>query len=188
MASRKSPSDWSRIAIEYLSGEYSVREIADRYEITEGAIRKRAKAEGWVRPPQKVRNVRTSSENRDPPAPRPPEEPVTPGVIADRGRNLIMRMMDELDTTTSHLGELEEMIEDETAADRSGKRRDAMLGAISLGGRAKTLKELATAFKTINEASAPHGKKAAAQDAARDVAAGSRFRPVGPPALSVVKK
>ncbi|WP_277969295.1 hypothetical protein [Sphingomonas echinoides] len=96
-------------------------------------------------------------------------------------------MLDELDATTAHIGELEEMIEDLTAGDRDGRRHDGMMSAISLSGRAKTLKELATAFKTINEASAPQGKKAAAQERAREVAGGSRFRPVGTPALKVVK-
>ena len=45
MATRKSSFNWDRIELEYLAGEDSVREIADRHEISEGAIRKRAKAE-----------------------------------------------------------------------------------------------------------------------------------------------
>jgi len=186
MATRKSSFDWTRIELEYLAGEDSIREIADRHAISEGAIRKRAKTEKWVRVVRRVRKVRTS------PPPRPSaaveREPVPDAAaIAERGRGLVSRMLDELDATTTHAGKLEEMIEEITAEDRDGRRRDGMLGAISLGGRAKTLKELATAFKTINEASAPQGKKAAAQDRAREVAGGSRFRPVGTPALSVVK-
>lgn len=189
MATRNSSHDWVRIELEYLTGEVSIREIADRHEISEGAIRKRAKAEKWVRAVRTVRTVRTS---RTAPAvqPSPPtERPPTPdaSVIAERGRGLVARMLDELDATTAHIGELEEMIEDVTAGDRDGRRRDGMMNAISLSGRAKTLKELATAFKTINEASAPQGKKAAAQERAREVAGGSRFRPVGTPALKVVK-
>jgi len=186
MAGRKSASDWDRIELEYLAGEYSVREIADRFEIAESAIRKRAKAQGWVRAVRKVRTVRTSAENGEATLPRVPDEPVAPTAIADRGRALVMRMLDELDTTTSRMGELEELIEEATAGDRSPNRRDGMMAAISLGGRAKTLKELATAFKTINEASAPQGKREAAKEAAREIAGSSRFRPVGPPSLSVV--
>lgn len=186
MAGRKTSSEWDRIELEYLAGEVSIREIADRHEISEKAIRTRAKAKGWVRASPKVRTVRTSA----PEVNRGSQEPAVPieaSEIAERGRQLVGRMMDELDATTTHQGQLEEMIEAETADDRDGKRRDAMLGAISLGGRAKTLKELATAFKTINEASAPQGKKAAAQDRAREVAGSSRFRPVGPPNLTAVK-
>ena len=186
MAKRKSSFDWDRIELEYLAGEVSIREIADRHEISEGAIRKRAKAEGWVRAVRRAMPVRTSGEIASR-TPREPSEPVEAAVIAERGRQLVGRMLDELDATTTHQGELEEMIEDVTADDRDGKRRDAMLGAISLGGRAKTLKELATAFKTINEASAPQGKKAAQKDRAREVAGSSRFQPVGPVALRSVK-
>jgi hypothetical protein len=186
MAARKTEAEWDRIELEYLAGDVSVREIADRFCISDTAIRKRAKAQGWVRAVRRAPEARTS-DIPEPRAPREPVEPVEAAVIAERGRQLVGRMLDELDATTSHQGELEEMIEAETAGDRDGKRRDAMFGAISLGGRAKTLKELATAFKTINEASVPQGKKAAAQDRAREVAGGSRFKPVGPVALRSVK-
>ena len=184
MATRKTASEWDRIELEYLAGEASIREIADRHELSEGAIRKRAKAEKWVRAVRKPQKVRTSPEPRST-APETPPAPVDAAVIAERGRQLVGRMLDELDATTTHAGELEELIELETADDRSSQRRDGMLGAISLGGRAKTLKELATAFKTINEASAPKGVKAARQDRADEVA--NRFRGVGPPTLKAVK-
>jgi transposase-like protein len=183
MATRKTSSDWDRIELEYLTGEASIREIADRHEISEGAIRKRAKAKKWIRSVRKACTVRTSP--REPRA--APAEPVPvpdAATIAERGRGLVDRMLDELDATTTHVGELEELIEIETAGDRSGQRRDGMLGAVSLGGRAKTLKELATAFKTLNETAAPKGKKAAQQDRANEIA--SRFRGVGPPTLKAV--
>jgi len=184
MATRKTSSDWDRIELEYLSGEVSIREIADRHEISDTAIRKRAKAEGWVRAVRRAQPARTCELS--PREPRAPHEPAPDAsIIAERGRGLVARMMDELDATTTHLGELEEMIEELTANDRESRRRDGMLAAISLTGRAKTLKELATAFKTINEASAPQGKKAAQQEKADQIA--NRFRGVGPPTLKAVK-
>jgi len=186
MAVRKTEAEWDRIELEYLAGDVSVREIADRYSISDTAIRKRAKAQGWVRAVRRLPPVRTS-EPAGRGAPKEPQAVPDAAVIAERGRGLVARMLDELDATTTLQGELEELIENETADDRDSKRRDGMLGAISLGGRAKTLKELATAFKTINEASAPQGKKAQAQERAQKVAGGSRFRPVGTPSLSVVK-
>jgi len=184
MATRKSTFDWDRIELEYLAGEASVREIADRHEISEGAIRKRAKAEKWVRSVRTLRTVRTEPVA----VAASPAEPVPvpdAAVIAERGRGLVARMLDELDATTTHQGKLEEMIEDATSGDREARRRDGMLAAISLTGRAKTLKELATAFKTINEASAPQGKKAGQQEKADQIA--NRFRGVGPPTLKSVK-
>lgn len=184
MAARKSQPVWDRIEQEYRAGEVSIRETADRHEVSEAAIRKRAKKEGWTRPETKVRTVRTPM----PTLRERPAEPVpTPdaAAIAERGRGLVARMLDELDAVTTHEGELEELIEEETEGDRSGKRRDGMLAAISLPGRAKTLKELATAFKTINDAAAPAGKKAAAQEAADEI--NNRFRGVGPPKLRAVQ-
>lgn len=41
--------DWEAIEREYRAGQLSVREIARRYEVSEGAIRKRAKADRWER-------------------------------------------------------------------------------------------------------------------------------------------
>jgi hypothetical protein len=183
MATRKSTFAWDRIELEYLAGEASIREIADRHEISEGAIRKRAKAEKWVRSVRTLRTVRTEPVAVGAPSAEPVQVPDA-AVIAERGRGLVARMLDELDATTTHQGKLEEMIEDETSDDREARRRDGMLAAISLTGRAKTLKELASAFKTINEASAPQGKKAAQQEKADQIA--NRFRGVGPPTLKSV--
>lgn len=186
MATRKTTSEWQRIQIEYCAGEDSIREIADRFEISDTAIRKRAKAEGWEK---KVRSANRSEPERSPPPPPPsdPDRPADAAAIADEGRSLVSRMLNELDVVTSRRGELEDMIIEATEGDNEDSRRKAMMGAISLPGRANTLKTLAVALKTINEASAPQGKKAAAQDRAREVAGGSRFRPVGPATLHAVK-
>ena len=190
MTEKKKAPDWAAIRADYLRGEDSLRDIADWHSISDTAIRKRAKTESWPPRPKQVRKAaKCEPEVRTTPAPRPAspqaaEEAADPGAIATAGRGLVRRMLDELDTVTAHAGELEDMIVGETAGDETDKRRDGMLGAVSLPGRAKTLKELATAFKTLNEASAPQGKKAAAQDKANAVA--GRFRPLGPPSLKVV--
>jgi len=183
---RTSTIDWPRIEIEYLAGEDSIREIADRHEISDTAIRKRAKASGWVRP------VRTANRRELEPSPPPPpridpETPREPAQIADDGRNLVARMLDELDVVTSRRGELEDMIVDATDGDEDDARRMAMLRATSLPTRAATMKTLALALKTLNEASAPQGKKAAQQDKAAQIGGGSRFTALGPPTLKAVK-
>ena len=41
--------DWEGIEREYRAGQLSVREIARQYALSEGAIRKRAKADNWER-------------------------------------------------------------------------------------------------------------------------------------------
>lgn len=184
MATRKTTSDWQRIELEYLAGEDSIREIADRHEISDTAIRKRAKAEGWKR---QVRTANRREPDRSPPPPPPsdPERPLALGEIADNGRSLVARMLDELDTVTSRRGELEDLIIEATDGDEDDAKRDSLMRAVSLPGRANTLKTLALALKTISEASAPQGKKAAQQEKADGI--GSRFRPLGPPSLKAVK-
>jgi hypothetical protein len=62
-----------------------------------------------------------------------------------------------------------------------------MMRAVSLTNRSGTLKTLALAFKTLNEASAPQGKKAAQQEKANAVGGGPRFSAMGPPTLKAVK-
>lgn len=181
MASRRTTIDWPRIEIEYLAGEDSIREIADRHEISDTAIRKRAKAEGWVRTVRKP--IKREPERA--PSPPAPAKTSDASTIADDGRALVARMLDELDVVTSRRGELEDIIIAATRNDDDDARRDAMMRAVGLSGRANTLKTLALAFKTINEASAPQGKKAAAQEKANEVA--QRFRPIGPPSLKAVK-
>jgi hypothetical protein len=47
--------DWPAIEGEYLSGVSSVNSIAERHGISEGAIRKKAKALGWLRDPSKTK-------------------------------------------------------------------------------------------------------------------------------------
>lgn len=46
--------DWIAIEGEYRAGQRSLRDIADEHGITEGAIRHRAKKNGWVRNPSEV--------------------------------------------------------------------------------------------------------------------------------------
>lgn len=96
-------------------------------------------------------------------------------------------MLDELDVTTSKRGELEDLIIDATDGDDDDAKRDAMMRVLSLPSRANTLKTLALALKTINEASAPQGKKAAQQQKAKEVGGASRFAALGPPTLKAVK-
>jgi transposase-like protein len=52
--------DWARAEHLYRQGEISIREIARREGVSEGAVRKRAKAQGWQR--DSATPVRTSPE------------------------------------------------------------------------------------------------------------------------------
>lgn len=174
MSKTDKPIDWVGIERDYLAGRMSVREIARWYGLSEAMIRKKAKQTGWVR------SANPGHVNREEVArlTTPATEPVE---LADKARALAGRMMDELDAITSLHGELEDMI---CAEESDPRRRQALLKSISLGERAKTLKDLSATMKTVNEAAAPEGKKAQKQANAEKAAAGdNKFAPRSRPML-----
>jgi hypothetical protein len=170
--------DWKSIERDFRAGVMSIREIAKWYGLSDTAIRKKAKAEGWERvqqPPHLDRKQTISGEIL-----LPPPSSAKPEELPDRARGIAARLLDELDATTSHIGEFELIIETEESDPR---RRQALLKALSTAERAKTLKDIALSMKTLAEVSAPAGKKAAQQEAAEDAANGGRFGVRQPPRL-----
>jgi hypothetical protein len=172
--------DWAGIERDYRAGVMSIREIAKWYGVTDTAIRKKAKAEGWVREAQpkhfdrkplvgEIVSVRADAK---------PEE------LTGRARGMAARLLDELDTVTANIGQLEDMIE---AEESDPRRRGALMKAISLGERAKTLKDISLTMKTLNEAAVPEGKKAERQRSADKASSAGKFGvPSAPGASSSV--
>lgn len=175
MAKENKPIDWAGIERDYCSGKMSVREMASWYGISHTAINKKAKQAGWVRAEQPPHIERDPIQRIAVPTSEP-------GDLADKARGIAGRMMDELDAVTSLHGELEDMI---CAEESDPRRRQALLKALSLGERAMTLKNISTTLKTLNEASAPEGKKAQRQANAEKSASGGRFAAPSPPKLVV---
>ena len=160
MAADRHQPDWEAIEREYRAGQLSVREIARQFEISHVAIGKRAKAEDWQRSlGQKVREAVTNRLVTSEVTSGNAREAVETAVLRSvevvrqhrhaiaRGRDLTLRLLDELDATTSHVGELEEAIEAETAGDKTGQRRAAMMKAVGLPSRAGVIKDLSAAAK-----------------------------------------
>jgi len=142
--------------------------IGKRHKVTEAYVRKVAKKFGWQR-----------GAAVTPPAPPPPPRedlrrsaPDTGG-MNDRAlsQDLIRRMLDELDTVTAHVGELEELIELETHDDRDNRRRAAMLKAVSLPVRTNTLKMLIASLAE-SQPEGKKGKKELLQEAAKGASRG----------------
>lgn len=179
MTNHKPKIDWPGIESDWLKSDMSIRKMADWYQVSESAIRKKAKEQGWPdRPPKKVDPVRTYAEPRTEPVMIAGIDATDPDQIVGRGHNLIFRLLEELDATTTHHAELADMIE---AHEDDPRRRAAMMKAIELPGRANVVKALATAFKTWNEARAPEGKKAQRQaNAERSSSAGKFSVPTAP--------
>lgn len=183
MADEEKQIDWAAIRSDWEKNDWSIRKLADWYQISEGAIRKRAKKDGWPERPKIERSEVRASDLRTEAVTMAGIDATDPEQIVGRGHNLVFRLLDELDATTTHRTELEEMIE---AHEEDPRRRAAMLKAVSLPGRADVVKALATAFKTWNESRAPDGKKAQKQATAEKAASGqSKFATRAGPRLAV---
>lgn len=188
MSDKKSAIDWPAIETEYRAGKRSIREIAAWYQISDTAIRKRAKAEGWARANQQASSQQTQGANLPAVSLAQGEAPKVEEVIT-RGRNIAERLLDELGAETLHKGEMEAIIH---MNETDPERLTALKQAVSLPVRAKTLQTIALALKTMGETAteAPKGKKAAQKSAAEAATApGGKFAPrPGPPQLKVVPK
>lgn len=179
---KKPAINWDVIGRAFCEGKLTNTAIAAAHGITEGAIRRQAKRNGWKRGepfPEKVLAF----------ASKPPAPEIAEGTEpAELLEQLAARMLDELNSTTLAIGEMEDLIYNETHADRDGRRRAALLQAISLPNRAQTLARLTKALTDAKAAKAPaaKGKKETKADAAERVAAGGKFSPGRAPTLSVV--
>lgn len=183
MTDEKKPTDWAGIRSDWSKTDKSIRWLAEWYQISESGIRKRAKQECWPDRSTKSRKVvRTDTALRTEPVVMAGIDATDPTQIVGKGHNLIFRLLDELDATTTHHSELAEMIE---AHEDDPRRRSAMMKAIELPGRANVIKALATAFKTWNEAQVPEGKKALRQASAEKASSGGKFGVPNAPKLVV---
>lgn len=179
MTKENKPIDWVGIENDYRAGVLSIRDIARWYGVSHTAINKRAKSENWNRAAQPKHLDRREPVERL-------STPVEAAAdLSEKGKALAGRMMDELDAVTSLHGELEDMI---CAEESDSRRRQSLLRAISLGERAKTLKDISATLKAFSEVAAPAGKKAARKDAAAAAAAGGKFAQRPGPKLVVDNK
>ena len=91
-----------------------------------------------------------------------------------RQKCLLARLMYELETSTSHIGQMKKWIIEGTKDDRSLSRRRAMYQAVSMGNRTVMLKNATVALKNLCEIEGmagikPRGKKAQKEAAAGDL-------------------
>lgn len=164
---QRTNADWERVERDYRAGILSLREIANSQGITEGAIRKRAKAQGWERDlsakvQEKVRNelvrneVRAAHQN-DPQTEREIVEHAAATVVQvvrshrkaiSQGQALVELLTKQLIDVAGKREQFEEAIDLECADDESPKRRAMLMKAVSLGTHASVAVNLANATKT----------------------------------------
>jgi hypothetical protein len=183
--------DWAAIRVAYEENAVSIRALGKTLGMSDMAIRKRAKAEGWSRAtrPDVVHtgNVSPAIAAGDALTPGLVEAAETdPRLLVSQGRDLVGRMLDELSASTTHRGEIETLIIEATRDDKDGRRRYAMMKAVSLSARAAVVKNLATAAKILSDAAPVAGKKEEAKDRAERASKSGRFAtPPTPPKLIV---
>jgi hypothetical protein len=162
--------DWNKIEKLYRSGMISVREIGRECGTTAANIGYHAKKKGWtrdlsteVRKLTRAKLVENLAHNYESADTLDKLKQITDDEIVEQaartqvqvvrehqktlgsGHGLVMRMLNELDATTTHRGEMEDMIKSGTAPRRQG----ALMAAVSLGNRATVLRDLAIAAKTL---------------------------------------
>lgn len=163
--------DWEQIERQYRAGVVSLREIGRDHGVSDTAIRKRAKADGWerdltekVKERSRAKLVRTlgshdgSHEQRartDAEIVEQAAETQVTVVKSHRrdiatGRRIVATLFNELIKATEQRHEIDDAIEVETATDKDGgKRRAMMRRAVGLPSRASTMQSLAGALRSI---------------------------------------
>lgn len=173
MTDKKKIADWERIEFDYRAGIMSLREIAAAHGITEGAIRKRAKRDGWERDlgakiqakaESLVRKEAVRSEVRSSCAYQTTEKEIVEAnasmqanALLDhrkdikRSRNLAMKMLEELEQTTDNrelFAQLGLML---AAPDEKGndKLNELYMKVIAMPQRVDSMKKLAETLKVL---------------------------------------
>lgn len=171
MSERKA-ADWEAIERDYRAGLLSLREIATKDgNVTEGAIRKKAKGQGWTRDlsakikakaddlvrKQEVRTqVRSESAANERQAIEASAQAIAAVRLNHRGdikraRDLVIRMLEELELQTGKLDEFDKLGELMYAPSENGidKLNELYRKVISLSGRVSNVKALSDALKNL---------------------------------------
>lgn len=169
---------WRKARERYEDSDISIRDLARLLQVDEKTVRKRIKAENWqresARKPQLPARITDDDWGRGPERIVPPrrvESEVKPADLVKTARVIVDMLMTELRVASANADLLEQIVEEETAGDKSPRRRDFMLRMVSMPVRAKTMQNLASALRMLDDA-AP-GKKEQAQEDAKTAGAGS---------------
>lgn len=177
MTDKKKITDWERIEFDYRAGILSLREIAAAHDITEGAIRKRAKRDGWERDlgakirakaESLVRKDVVRSEVRSSSAYQTTEKEVIEAnaqlqanALLDhrknikRGRTLAMKLLVEVEAQTDdldlfeRLGELFVETNEGESPERLRRMQETFDRVLSTPSRIDGLKKLSDTMKNL---------------------------------------
>ncbi|MEQ6329197.1 hypothetical protein VLF92_12840 [Pseudomonas chengduensis] len=156
--------DWEAIHNEYRAGQLSNVMLGKKYGVSEGMIRKKAKAENWqkdlagaVRAQVKEKLVR--EEVRAPNARDNEIVEAAANTGADvvrrhrrdiaKGHGLVSMLFAQLEQAATHREEIEDAIYEETKQDENTRRRNQMMKMVGLPTHAGVLRDLSTALKNL---------------------------------------
>lgn len=165
--------DWEAVEREYRAGFRSLRDIAAEYGCTEGAIRKRAKAQEWerdlsakvsakaeslVRKHEVRKEVRTEAAISERELINTSAQMMADAVINQRddikrARSMVQRLWELVDAELNHPDELKQLGAMLASPDEFGndKLNDMYFAAIGLPQQIKNAKLLADALKVLIE-------------------------------------
>lgn len=171
--SEKKVIDWEKIELDYRAGVKSLREIAAEHDISDGAIRKRAKRDDWsrdlsakinakaedlvrkelVRSEVRTQTAISEKETIDANAHQQAAVRLSQRKDIQRSRSIAMQLFDELEhqvgvANVELLEDLGELMrrEDDKGQD---KLNDIYHKIISLPGRVKSMKDLSDTLRTL---------------------------------------
>lgn len=168
----KKETDWEAIEGAYRAGLLSLREMSQEYGVSHVAIKKRADKEGWTRDltakiKAKADALVNSGEvnggvNSKPLVNEAEIVNANAEVIANirlshrkdisRSRNLVMKLIGELEISTDNIEDFEklgELMFDPDEKTGRDKLNETYQKVISMAGRTKTMKDLADSLKTL---------------------------------------
>lgn len=162
--------DLIAIEADYRAGVMSVRAVAAKHGVSEGAVRKWAKAATppWQRDltakvqeaarAQLVRSTHHAYDGVRTPTERETVEVGARAVVLvvrehrgaiQAGQQMVGMLLGQLQEAAANRCQLEEIVEIETKDDQGGQRRAMLMRAVSLPQHASTMKDLATAMKHL---------------------------------------
>lgn len=160
----KRVTDWESVERAYRAGTLSIREVAKLHDVSDTAIRKKAKAGGWQRDltdkvAEKVRTdlVRSEVCTSTPQTEREIVEVAAATVVQvvrghrsriKQGNDLVELLTNQLIDVAGKRDEFESEIESMCAEDKTGERRARLMKAVSLSSHATIAVNLAAATKT----------------------------------------
>jgi len=155
--------DWFPIETEFRAGQFSIREIAKKHDVSEGAIRRHAKLYGLTRDlSQRIKRSVLNKLARANAMPDVSDEEIIDTTAAQgmqivldhrdhikKHRAIVQVLAGQLDEFAKDRDAIEKTIIEETKDDTDKKRRNQMFKAVSLPSHAGVARDLSSVLRNL---------------------------------------